>query len=464
MSSASGDAARPRTPATNDETTTTDKPADPAARPPRGGMFGSLRVRNYRLFFMGSMVSNTGTWMQRVAQDWLVLQITNSSTAVGITTALQFLPMLLFGLYGGVIADRCNKRMLLLITQASMGLVGAGLAVVTLAGQVHVWHVYLAATLLGLITVLDNPARQTFVSEMVGQGAIRNAVSLNAANFQTARMIGPAVAGIVMGAAGAGWAMAVNAISFVGPLTGLLLMHSRDLQPGPKASRGKGQLREGMSYVRQHPELIWPIVLVGFIGTFGFNFPVILPAFASKVFHTGATQFGLLNTAMAIGSLVGALLAARRRTSRMRMVVFTAVAFGALEALSALSPSYWIFFAVLIVVGALGLSTNTMSNQTVQIGADPAMRGRVMGLYMLVFAGGTPIGSPIIGWVTETWGARVGLAVCGLISLLAAATIGMILARVAGLRLKVQLGNGGRIVALVPREGAERSDRVAAAF
>jgi len=412
------------------------------------GMFASLRIRNYRYFFAGQVVSNTGTWMQRIAQDWLVLSITGSSFAVGITTAMQFLPMLLFGLYGGVIADRFGKRRLLIITQATMGVLAAVLAVLTLTGEVRVWHVYLLALLLGMVTVVDNPTRQTFVTEMVGRAQLRNAVSLNSANFQTARLIGPAVAGAVIAAVGSGWAFAINAGSFVAVIGGLLLMRPAELRTMPRVPREKGQLREGLRYVRARPELIWPIVLVGFIGTFGFNFPTVLSGFAYHVFHVDAGQYGLLNTALAAGSLVGALLATRRTGVRLRMLVFSAVAFGVLEAATAFAPQYWLFAAMLTVVGLVGLTFNTSSNSMVQLATDPTMRGRVMSLYMMVFTGGTPIGGPIVGWVTERYGPRVGLFACGAVSALAALVVAMILARTSGLRVRVSR----RGVAFVPRE------------
>ncbi len=251
----------------------------------RNSMFSSLRIRNYRLFFLGQVVSNIGTWMQRIAQDWLVLSLTGSSAAVGITTALQFLPMLLFGLYGGVLVDRLRKRPTLMVTQTAMALTSIALAVLTLTGLVQVWHIYVAALALGLATVVDNPARQSFVSELVGPGQLQNAVSLNSANFQSARLVGPAVAGLLITGVGTGWAFLLNGLSFVAPLTGLLLMRARELHPVERAPRGKGQLREGLRYVAGRPDLLWPIVLVGFMGTFAFNFPVYLSAFADDVFQ-----------------------------------------------------------------------------------------------------------------------------------------------------------------------------------
>ncbi|MFE2273405.1 MFS transporter [Streptomyces lavendulae] len=414
--------------------TSTPSSAVPAGR---NSMFSSLRIRNYRLFAAGQAVSNTGTWMQRIAQDWLVLSLTGSASAVGITIALQFLPMLVFGLYGGVLADRLPKRPLLLATQSAMGLTGIALAVLTLAGHVQVWHVYLAAFLLGLVTVLDNPARQTFVSEMVGPAQVANAVSLNSANFQSARLVGPAIAGVLITAVGSGWAFLLNGLSFAAPIAGLLMMRTRELHPVTPQPRAKGQLREGLRYVAGRPELVWPIVLVGFIGTFGFNFPIWLSAFVGDVFHGDAGTYGLFNTLIAAGSLVGALLAARRGRARLRLLVTAAALFSVLLVMTAFAPSFWLFAVLLVPVGVFGLTVNVVANSSVQMATDPEMRGRVMALFMMVFTGGTPVGAPLVGWITDTYGARLGMAAGGLVSLAAALGVAVVLSRVGNLRLRV---------------------------
>ncbi|OON72325.1 MFS transporter [Streptomyces tsukubensis] len=426
--------------------------SESAREPGRTSMFSSLKIRNYRLFFTGQVVSNIGTWMQRIAQDWLVLSLTGSSAAVGITTALQFLPMLLFGLYGGVLVDRLPKRQILFVTQAVMGLTGLFLAVLTLSGNVQVWHVYMTAFVLGLVTVIDNPARQTFVSEMVGPDQIRNAVSLNSANFQSARLVGPAVGGALITAVGSGYAFLLNGLSFIAPLIGLMLMRESALHRGKRTNRGKGQLREGLHYVAGRPDLIWPIVLVGFIGTFGFNFPVWLSAFADDVFHAGAGTYAVFNILMAAGSLAGALLAARRTTTRLRLLVAAALAFAGLEVVTAMAPSLWLFGALLVPIGMFGLTTNVTANQSIQLATDPEMRGRVMSLFMMVFTGGTPLGAPLLGWVTDTYGARIGFAAGGAIALVAAVAVGLILAKVGGLRLKFGWDHGHPHLRFVPRE------------
>ncbi|MGW2931437.1 MFS transporter [Streptomyces sp. NPDC055722] len=464
MSSGTGAASAPA-PATHDSPSIheTDQASTPAgsaepverAKPRTSSMFSSLRVRNYRLFFLGQVVSNTGTWMQRIAQDWLVLSLTGSSAAVGVTTALQFLPMLLFGLYGGVLVDRLPKRPALLVTQSAMGATGIVLAFLTLSGDVRVWHVYLAAFAVGLATVVDNPARQSFVSEMVGPRQLQNAVSLNSANFQSARLVGPAVAGVLITGVGTGWAFLFNGLSFLAPIVGLLLMRARELHTVERAPRGKGQLREGLRYVAGRPELLWPIVLVGFIGTFGFNFPVWLSAYAGHVFHAGAGAYSLFNTLMALGSLTGALLAARRGAARLRVLIAAAAVFGVLEIVAAGAPSLWLFALLMVPIGIFGLTVNVTANTTVQMGTDPAMRGRVMALFMMVFMGGTPLGAPLVGWITDTWGPRVGFALGGAVSAAAAVTIGLVLARVGGLRLSVGWNRGRPEVRFVPSERRE---------
>ncbi|TQL21815.1 MFS transporter [Streptomyces sp. SLBN-134] len=448
MSTGSGAASAPA-PEPHDTLSALDTPAR------KNSMFSSLRIRNYRLFFLGQVVSNTGTWMQRIAQDWLVLTLTGSSAAVGITTALQFLPMLLFGLYGGVLVDRLRKRPTLLVTQTAMALTSLALAALTLTGQVQVWHIYVAAFALGLATVVDNPARQSFVTELVGPGQLQNAVSLNSANFQSARLVGPAVAGLLITGVGTGWAFLLNGLSFIAPLAGLLLMRSRELHTVERAPRGKGQLREGLRYVTGRPELIWPIVLVGFIGTFAFNFPVYLSAFADDVFHGGAGVYSMFNTLMAVGSVSGALLAARRGTARLRLLIVAALAFGGLEILAAASPELWMFALIMVPLGLVSMTVNVTTNTSLQMSTDPAMRGRVMALYMMVFLGGSPVGAPIVGWVTDTYGARVGFAAGGAVAVAAAAVIGLILARAGGLRLSVGWHGGHPRVRFVPREHQE---------
>jgi MFS family permease len=416
--------------------------------------FAALRVRNYRLFFSGQVVSNTGTWMQRIAQDWLVLSITNSPIAVGVTTALQFLPMLLFGLWGGVIADRYPKRTMLIATQSVMAVLAAILAVLTLTGHVQVWHVYVVAFALGLVSVVDTPTRQTFVNEMVPPRLVRNAVSLNSGNFQLARMVGPAVAGVLISAVGSGWAFAFNAISYLAVIAGLVLMRTADLQVLERAPRRRGQVREGLRYVRERPTLLWIMVLMFFVGTFGYNFAIFLSAYAKNVFHSGADVFGLLNTALAVGSVVGALFAARRATARLGFLFSAAGGFSALLVLAGLTPWLGPFAVVLVGIGWMSVTFSATANATAQLSTEAAMRGRVMSLYMLVFAGGTPIGSPIVGAITEHWGAPVAIAISGAICLLATAGCAVLAARQSGVRVRVDLHRGAQQRLVMLRHGA----------
>jgi MFS family permease len=414
--------------------------ADDAVTPPgHVSTFAALRERNYRLYFSGTVVSNTGTWMQRIAQDWLVLELTNSPFAVGITMALQFLPLMLLGLYGGVAADRYPKRKLLIVTQSAMGLFAAGLAIVTLVGVVTVWHVYAVALLLGLVTVIDNPARQIFVNEMVPPALVRNAVSLNSGSFQIARLVGPAVAGVMIAAVGSGWAFAINAASFGATIGALIAMNPALLQKVPRATREPGQIREGLRYVWARPHLKWLIALVFFIGTFGFNFAIILSAYAKITFHSTADLYGWLNTALAIGSLTGALLAARRATVRLGFLFAAAGLFGISMIVLGLIGWIPLFMVLLMPAGALAIGFNAMANATVQLSTDAAVRGRVMSLFMLVLAGGTPIGGPLIGGIADLWGAPVAMIVSGSICFVATVACAFGAARQAGIRVHLDL-------------------------
>ncbi|MGH7733678.1 MAG: MFS transporter, partial [Gemmatimonadales bacterium] len=356
--------------------------ADVPDAPARVPVFSALRERNYRLYFTGQMISNTGTWMQRIAQDWLVLELTNSPLAVGITTALQFLPVLLFGLLGGLVIDRYPKRSILVVTQAVMGLLAAALAALTLSGIVTVWHVYLIAFALGMVTVVDNPTRQVFVNEMVPAHLVRNAVSLNTGTFQLARLTGPAVAGVLIAATGSGWAFAINALSYAATIVALLAMRADLLRRLPRASREPGQLREGLRYVAARPHILWIIVMVFFIGTFGYNFSVFLSAYAKNVFDSGAGIYGLLNTALAVGSVSGAVLAARRAAVRLGFLFAVAAAFSALMIVLGFTPSMLAFMGVLAVCGLASTSFSTTANASVQLASDAQVRGRVMSLYM----------------------------------------------------------------------------------
>lgn len=395
--------------------------------------FRSLSVRNYRLFATGQLVSNTGTWMQRIAQDWLVLALTHSGTALGVVTALQFLPILLFSVWGGSLADRYPKRTMLMITQSLMGVLASVLGVLTVGGLISTWQIYLFALALGLITAVDTPARQSFVVEMVGPEHLQNAVSLNSANFNLARVVGPAVAGLMIGlfsseAVGSGWVFLINAASYAAVVGGLLAIRTRDLLPAKLVARKRGQQLEGFRYLRTRPDLLAVLSVVAVFGTMGLNFPVVLPLFTTQVFHAGASAYGLVSAVMAVGSLAGALLAARRGTARVRVVLAGALLFGLLEAASSAMPDFVTFGLMLLFTGVAGLTIATTANAVMQTSVDAELRGRVMGVYLLVFMGGTPIGSPLVGWLAGIVGVRWTLALCGVSTALAAVVAAYVLA------------------------------------
>jgi MFS family permease len=434
-------------------------------------MFSSLRVRNYRLYASGQVVSLTGTWMQRVAQDWLVLELSNSGTALGIVTALQFGPTLIFSMWGGVLADRLDKRKLLMITQGSMVLIALTLGLLDVSGLVLLWHVYLLAGLLGVASAIDVPVRQSFVVEMVGQDDLTNAVGLNAATFNSARIVGPAIAGLMINAIGTGWVFLANAGLTLAVILGLALMRPAELHPAPRVARGKGQLRAGVRYVRSRPDLVLTMLLVFVVGTFGLNFQITLALVARNVFNRGAGSYGLLSTALAVGSLAGALLATRRRgRPRLRFLLFAAAMFGLLEAAVGAMPTYLAVAIVLVPAGAAALSFTVAANASVQLGVEPTMRGRVMALYLLCFMGGTPVGAPAIGALADAFGPRAGLIGGGLVCVVVALLIGAVYARRRGIPIR------GPLVAAIrrrrpepiaagpagPAESAESADGLAA--
>jgi len=370
--------------------------------------FASLGVRNYRIYATGAFISNIGTWMGRVAQDWLVLtELTNhSSSALGIVTGLQFLPFLLLAPWAGMIADRFPKRVILAITQTALALSSLVLGVLAVTGTAELWMVYAIALFTGLATAVDNPARQTFVSEMVSRDRLANAVSLNSASFNAGRLIGPGVAGLTIAAFGTGWTLLLNTLTFVAVLVALACMRPSELKPAPLLSRGKGAIREGVRYVRTRPDIQLVMVLVFVLGTFGMNFQITTALMATKEFGKGPEEYGLLGSIMAIGSLTAALLSARRPQPRLRILLVALVGFTVTSGLAALAPSYLLFAIALVPVGLSALTALTTANAMVQLSVDPAMRGRVMALYMAIFMGGTPIGAPVIGWIGEVWGPR----------------------------------------------------------
>ncbi len=400
-------------------------------------IFRSLIGYNYRIWAAGALVSNIGTWMQRTAQDWLVLtELTdNDAAAVGLTMALQFGPQLLLLPLTGLVADRFDQRRVLMITQTAMGLSGLGLGIMTVTGTVQLWHVYAFAALLGCAAAFDAPARQTFVAYLVAGPNLSNAVALNSASFSAARMIGPAVAGLLTVAVGAGPVFLINAASFGAVLLSLRLLRVRELRPVERAERRRGDLAGGFRYVRKRPDILVILVMVFLIGTFGMNFPIYIATMARVEFGEGAGVFGLLSSVMAIGSVTGALLSAGRERPRLRFLLGACAVFGVGGVLAATLPTIWAFGASLIVVGVAAQTLMTTANGLVQLTTDPAVRGRVMAIYMAIFMGGTPIGAPIVGWVANEFGPRWSIGV-GAASGFLAAAVGVIwLVRSRGVRM-----------------------------
>jgi MFS family permease len=387
-------------------------------------MFSSLRERNYRLFASGQVVSNVGTWMQRVAQDWLVLELSGRSpVALGIAAGLQFLPTLGLSAWAGMLADRMDKRKLLVFVQAGMGLCGLVLGLLDVTGVVVLWHVYLLCLLLGCFSSVDAPVRQSFVSEMVGREHVTNAIALNSMTFNLARIVGPAIAGVMITWVGTGWVFLINAVSFGAVIAGLLAMNPAKLHSVPRVPRQPGQLTEAIRYVRGRPDLVVLLVLVFCVSTFGMTFFATLANVAANVFHRSASGYGLLSTLMAVGTLAGSVLAARRSAMgrpRLRIVLGGALVFGVLETVLSVMPTYLLFGLVLIPLGGAVITFITAANSTMQLSISPEMRGRVMGLYMLVFLGGNPVGGPMTGWLAEQFGGRSPFVVGGVISMLAA--------------------------------------------
>ncbi|MBW8729838.1 MAG: MFS transporter [Terrabacter sp.] len=401
--------------------------------------FHSLSIPNYRVYASGAIVSNVGTWMGRVAQDWVVLTVLtdHSSSALGIVTGLQFLPFLILAPFAGMLVDRFPKRRILFLTQTALLVTALLLAVLTAAGVVELWHVYALAFLQGVATAVDNPARQTFVSEMVDTEHLPNAVALNSASFNLGRLVGPAVAGLVIAWFGIAPALYVNAATFVFVLVALLRMNTSLLTPSPRA-RGKGQIREGLRYVKGRPDLVLIMALVFVLGTFGMNFQLTMALMATKVFDKGPGEYGLLGSIMAIGSLTAALLSARRARPRMRVLLVALAGFTVSTALLSTAPNYVMFALFLVPTGLAALTALTTANAMVQVSVDPVMLGRVMALYMAIFMGGTPIGAPVIGWIGDAWGPRWTIAIGTVAVGLSLAAVGLWVARRQNVAVTIQ--------------------------
>lgn len=427
--------------------------------------FHSLRHRDYRLYWSSMFVSNVGTWMQRIAQDWLVLVVLGGGAqAVGITTGLQFLPFLLVAPFGGILADRFPRRKLLIFTNAFLGSVGLFLGVLVLTDLAQIWHVYLLAFMLGVGTALDNPARQAFVSQLVQHEDLPNAVALNSASFNAARLIGPGVAGLLIGLIGTGWVFIVNGLSFISPIIALLML--RKALDVPDETEGRGgslsQLRAGIAYVRSRPDLVMVLFIVFGLGTFGMNFQLTMVLMVTEVYDKGPKEYGVLGSIMAIGTLAGALLTARRGAPRRRVIAGGAMVFGFLEIVTGLMPSYLLFAVALVPIGVVAMTVLTSANAYVQTTVAPHMRGRVMSLYLMIFLGGTPVGAPVIGWVAGEFGARWSLLGGGLLVMATTVLALLVLAPRSGIVVRTRLRPRPGLVVLSRPPTGDRGKSVAA--
>jgi MFS family permease len=411
--------------------------------------FQALAVANYRRYISGQAISLSGTWMQMTAQSWLVLTLTGSSTDLGLIVALQTLPVLLLGPYGGVIADRVDKRRTMMILQTAMGIQALALGLLTVTGVVTVWEIGVLAALLGVNNAFENPARQSFMSEMVGADNLRNAVTLNSVLVNVARVVGPAIAGLLIATVGIGVCFLLNAASFVAVLTSLATLDRSALHPSTPMVRATGQLRDGLRYIARTPDLAIPLVMMALVGCLAYEFQVSLPVMARNGLHAGATGFGFMTAAMGVGAVAGGLLVAWRGTTGVRPLTIAAAAFGLALAFAALAPSLGVELVALALVGWASVSFMSTGNATLQLAAEPTMRGRVMALWFVAFQGSTPIGGPIIGWVMAVAGARAGLGV-GAVTCVLVALLGL-------LALRRATEGGGRLATSLAGATQKRS-------
>ena len=404
--------------------------------------FAALAIPNYRRYIAGQSISLTGTWMQMAAQSWLVLTLTGSATTLGVIVALQTLPVLLLGPYGGVIADRVDKRRLMVLLQIAMGVQALVLGVLTVTGAVRLWEIGALAALLGLNNAFENPARQSFMLEMVGSESLRNAVSLNSVLVNIARVIGPAVAGVLIATVGEGVCFLVNAASFIPVVASLATLNRSAILTSPPSGREPGQLREGLNYVRRTPELGVPLAMMALAGCLAYEFQVTLPVMARQGLHAGATAYGFMTAAMGVGAVIGGLFVAAKGRTGLPTLVLSATAFGVVLLFAALAPNLPVELAALALVGGANISFMSTGNSTLQLNALPNMRGRVMSLWFVAFQGSTPIGGPIVGWVMAAAGARAGLGLGGASCLLVAVLGLLALRRLSTRQLSAKLATG----------------------
>lgn len=423
-------------------------------RPAWRDTFSALRLHNYRLYVLAQFIANTAGWMQRIAVDWLVLEITGSVALVGLTIALQFLPTLLLGAWAGVIADRFPKRTVLLFCQSLVGVLSLALAIVALSGDAQLWAVYALVLGIGVLQVIDSPARSVFVNELVGPRHIRNAISVNASTFHLGALLGPAISGVLIVAIGSGWAIAVNVGAMAAGLCLLLAMRTDELLIAPRAPRAKGQIREAGRYILGKPTLFWTMVIGAFVAVFGMPMPALLAGMADTVYDTGATGYGLYNSLAAIGAFLGALASTRRGSLRLRTIVFGAMLYGLLQLLAGIAPFYPMFLAILPAIGLSRLLMMTASETMVQLSSNLTIRGRIMAFWVMVVVGGQAVGGPLMGWLAEELGSKTAMAISGGVPAVAAVVIAILLAHSGRLRVRVSARSW---FAIVPRPRSARA-------
>ena len=414
--------------------------------------FTALGARNYRLYATSQLLDNTGGWMARIAVDWLVLELTGNIALVGLVITLQFAPGLLLGPWAGVLSDRYPRRRVLMITQSTWAICNATLAALTLLGLVEVWYVFIVAAVIGVAAAFDGPSRSAFVSEMVGTYRLRNAIGLNAMIFHLGGLIGPALSGILIGTTGSsGWSIAINAVTNLIALLALALMRVRELVPVFRQPRMRGQFREALRYAHRKPTIFWPIVLLAFVATFGMNLPVLFTASANETYGTGPEGYGLYSSLAAVGAVVGAIIASRRRSLRLRSIVFATIGYGLITALAGLTVWYPLFLGLLVGIGISRLLFALSAEAMTQLSTNPGIRGRIMAIYLTVAVGGQAAGGVIIGWVAETFGSTVAFLVAGGVPTIAAIVVGTVVGHRHQMRIKVDLRTPRTMVRIVRR-------------
>jgi MFS family permease len=422
-----------------------------SGRPAWRHTFAALRERNYRLYLVGQFFANTGGWMNRVAMDWLVLQLTHNVALVGLTVTLQFAPALLLGPWAGVLADRLPRRHVLKATQGVSVVVNAVLATLVLTGVVQVWEVYLAAVIVGVAITMDGPSRSAFVSEMVGTHRLPQAISMNASIFHLGGFLGPAISGVLITAVGSGWSIAICSLTSTIPVIALFLMRADQLTIPARRPRERGQVIEALRYIRSKPTILWPMVLVAFVAVFGMNLPVLLTASADHTWQTGSAGYGLYTSLCAAGAFAGALLSTRRRTLRLRIIIPLIGVYGVVTAFAGSAPIYALFLPALVGIGITRISFMTAGESLTQLSTNLSIRGRVMSFWITIITGGQALGGIVMGWIAESFGAQAAFAVAGLVPAAAGVVVALILARHHQLAIRVDVRHPRRLVRVVAR-------------